>query len=214
MLKTCAECGHKNLDDAKFCEICGSRIGDSLANAEDDVSGEPEMVEEPQIVPEVVEEPQDAPETLEQPEDAPKSWWSRRSSGGKALTLIMVVLSFVLVAGLIWTVTIDANTPLQNQDTGQNTLEVEKNNKMQAIQNSDEFKQAINQFIENNYSGDNPNVKYLAVKDLKGDNEIVVVMDVEYTSDSGEVKTHHYGGTWTKVDGTWQAQSNFNFTTS
>ena len=192
MQKICAECGHKNLDDANFCEKCGIRLQGSSPKADKDEK----------IV---------KPVKTGKSRGNIKDWWNKQSSRSKALNLIIAGLGVILILGVVGIITSTTNQTNQNNTT--NTLEIEKMNKIKAIENSTEFKQALNDYIENNYAGSDPKIKVLAVKEIKSDNLIVVELEVEYTSDSGEIKTHHYLGTWVFTDGTWQKGEDFEYTT-
>lgn len=191
MLKICDECGHKNLNDANFCEKCGIKLEGNLFSVERD---------------DLIEKPIEKQKTI-------KNSGNQQRLKGRSLNLVIIGLGVILVVVLIGIISFNPIQTLQNQNNSTNTLEIEKNNKIKAVENSDEFKQGINSFVENNYGGTEHTIKYLAVKEIKSDNEIVVVLEVEYTADTGEIKTHHYEGIWIKTDGTWQQGENFEYQT-
>ena len=188
MLKICEECGHKNLNDANFCEKCGNSLqGSSLKEDKDEKIVEPGKSS-----------------------GGIQGWWNKQSSRSKALNLIIISLGVILVLGVV-----ASSTNIQTSENNTtNTLETENMNKIKTIENSTEFKDALNNFVENNYAGSDSKVKTLAVKEIKGENVILVELEVEYTSDSGEIKTHRYLGTWTWIDGNWQKGDDFQYTTA
>lgn len=189
MLKICDKCGHKNLIDAYFCEKCGVKLEGNLFSVERDNLDDKEI----------------------EKQNSMNNGGKKKLSNRKSLNLIIMGLAVILVVVLIGIISFNPIQTLQNQNNSTNSSEID--NKIKAIENSPEFKQGINSFVENNYGGTEHKIKYLAVKEIKSDNEIIVVLEVQYTSDTGELKTHHYEGTWIKTDGTWRGGDNFEYQT-